>query len=184
MPVNRNSSLKSSTGSAIVLERMQEELAEVSGARNSSRPSIRIRYYDHHFLLFGKTYVGSYPPPPPAYGLYDRVNDENDGRPLRDARPRYRRCAAGPNDEVQYSILMPSLWQSFQAISALTMPLDKIASRRVGINMVEASGIQLDSIPPWTISTRIFSLHVSMLKTNAIQIHDMYSGRSSATEWP
>ena len=63
---------------------MQEELAEVSGARNSSRPSIRIRYYDHHFLLFGKACVGSYPPPPPppAYGLYARVNDENDGRPL------------------------------------------------------------------------------------------------------
>ena len=81
VPVNRNSSLKSSTGSAIVLERMQEELAEVSGARNSSRPSIRIRYYDHHFLLFGKS-VRRVLPPPPAYGLYARVNDENDGRPL------------------------------------------------------------------------------------------------------
>ena len=82
MPVNRNSSLKSSTGSAIVLERMQEELAEVSGARNSSCPSIRIRYYDHHFLLFGKSVRRVLPPPPPAYGLYARVNDENDGRPL------------------------------------------------------------------------------------------------------
>ena len=64
VPVNRNSSLKSSTGSAIVLERMQEELAEVSGARNSSRPSIRIRYHDHHFLLFGKSVRRVLPPPP------------------------------------------------------------------------------------------------------------------------
>ena len=61
---------------------MQEELAEVSGARNSSRPSIRIRYYDHHFLLFGKSVRRVLPPLPPAYGLYARVNDENDGRPL------------------------------------------------------------------------------------------------------
>ena len=36
------------------------------------------------FYYLEKAYVGSYPPPPPppAYGLYARVNDENDGRPL------------------------------------------------------------------------------------------------------